>query len=505
MVRPLVAAALLAFAVAGPPAPPKGAEGLSALERRGADIFHKGTSPAGAPIVAEVGGSDIRLPGSALPCASCHGPDGLGRPEGGIEPVPLTWDHLTKPYGHRHAGGREHPAFTAASLRAAIAHGTDPAGNRLNPAMPRFRMSEDDLDALIAYLKHLGGEAVPGVTGTEITLGVLLPGDGPLAAAGSAAAALMAAYADEINARQGIYGRSLVLRLERLQGGDPAAAVAAVDRLVEAPVLAVIAAIPPALQPAVAERVEADAVPVFHLWPPAAEEIPDQRRYSFYLLAGLRQEAEGLAAFADRSLAEDRGRAALVVASPDGGGPVVEAVRARWPDATEVAPPTTAAQARRLVRQLKRDGVGLLMVLARGEGVATLLRAAAAGGWFPYVLTPGSPAGRALAALPSGFDGRVFMARPAISSDRDPRQLTRLKALQAKAGVPPQLFSQAAAYGTLALLAEALRSAGRQVSRDALIAEVEKLYRFQAGPMPPLTFGRNRRIGAADLRIVRAQ
>lgn len=81
-------------------------------------------------------------------CASCHGADGRGRTirmmaGTAIEAPDITYDALVK------AG------FTPATIREAIHSGTDEAGQKLKDAMPRWRMSDADLDATIAYLKEL--------------------------------------------------------------------------------------------------------------------------------------------------------------------------------------------------------------------------------------------------------------------------------------------------------------------------------------------------------------
>ena len=61
---------------------------LTAEEQRGQQLFEKGTSARGSKIEASLPGG-VRVPASAVPCAGCHGIDGLGRPEGGIVPATL--------------------------------------------------------------------------------------------------------------------------------------------------------------------------------------------------------------------------------------------------------------------------------------------------------------------------------------------------------------------------------------------------------------------------------
>jgi mono/diheme cytochrome c family protein len=48
--------------------------------------------------------------------------------------------------------------FKDATIRSAIRDGLDEAGKPLKDAMPRWQMSEADLNATIAYLKVLGAQ-----------------------------------------------------------------------------------------------------------------------------------------------------------------------------------------------------------------------------------------------------------------------------------------------------------------------------------------------------------
>ena len=87
----------------------QGAAELTPQEQRGRQIYRDGASPSGGEIVALLGDANIELPASSVPCASCHGRDGRGRPEGGVAPSDLRWESLTRPYGVTHPGGRTHP------------------------------------------------------------------------------------------------------------------------------------------------------------------------------------------------------------------------------------------------------------------------------------------------------------------------------------------------------------------------------------------------------------
>ncbi len=84
-------------------------------------------------------------------CASCHGEDGRGGyPVMMVTAIPpdIRYSHLTEE-------SEEHPPYTDELIKRAITKGLDPAGKPLDPAMPRWQMSEEDLNDLLDFLKML--------------------------------------------------------------------------------------------------------------------------------------------------------------------------------------------------------------------------------------------------------------------------------------------------------------------------------------------------------------
>jgi len=91
-------------------------------------------------------------------CASCHGADGRGGAPvmmGTEIPGDIRYSHLTE---EEHEEGEEHPPYTDELIRRAITLGLNPAGEPLDLTMPRWRMSDQDLDDLIEFLKTLNGD-----------------------------------------------------------------------------------------------------------------------------------------------------------------------------------------------------------------------------------------------------------------------------------------------------------------------------------------------------------
>src|SRR5262245_15847385 len=123
--------------VSSAPASAPAAGRLTPQERRGKRIYLSGRSASGQEIKVLIGEGSLELPATTMPCANCHGADGRGRPEGGLDPGDITWESLTKPYGHTHVSGRTHPAYTDGLLGRALLDGYDPAQTRLLAALPR--------------------------------------------------------------------------------------------------------------------------------------------------------------------------------------------------------------------------------------------------------------------------------------------------------------------------------------------------------------------------------
>ena len=70
-------------------------------------------------------------------------------------------------------------------------------------------------------------------------------------------------------------------------------------------------------------------------------------------------------------------------------------------------------------------------------------------------------------------------------------------------GIAPRHLSfQASAYVAASVLVEALKRVGAGVTRQGLVAALETFRDFDAGPAPPLTFGRGRRVGVMGAALV---
>lgn len=101
--------------------------------------------------------------GSYLTCASCHGPEARG----GVHTMHMLVMHAPdiryvslNSEGDEHAGeahtGEAGGAYDLEDFRLAVTEGKHPDGESLRREMPRWRMNDEDLADLLAFLKSIG-------------------------------------------------------------------------------------------------------------------------------------------------------------------------------------------------------------------------------------------------------------------------------------------------------------------------------------------------------------
>jgi len=116
-------------------------------------IYYTGINAQGERIPFTGGPRWLYMHGGG--CASCHGEDGRGGVPvmmGTAIPSDIRYHHLIE---EEHEEGEEHPPYTDELIKRAITQGLDPAGKPLDLTMPRWQMSEEDLNDLLEFLKTL--------------------------------------------------------------------------------------------------------------------------------------------------------------------------------------------------------------------------------------------------------------------------------------------------------------------------------------------------------------
>ena len=123
--------------------------GEGVFTSNGEQIYFTATSDRGTDISYTAGPSSngwMMMTGR-LTCASCHGPDGRGGVHSMgmmqvMEAKDIRWSSLEN-------------EFDTEKFRLAVEEGKDPDGTQLSTDMPRWKMSNEDITDLIAFLKTL--------------------------------------------------------------------------------------------------------------------------------------------------------------------------------------------------------------------------------------------------------------------------------------------------------------------------------------------------------------
>lgn len=502
---------LLAACVCGCGEPASGGSSttreLTPLERAGKRIYLRGESDSGLPVVAILGDPPMEVSAKMLPCLNCHGYGGQGIPEGGVIPSNITWTELTKSYGIVHASGRRHGPYDLDKLKRAITKGIDASDNKLQVGMPQFRMAPDDLTALVAYLKRIETDRDPGVTDSRITIATALPLTGPLGQVGRTIRDVLSARFDEVNARGGIYNRSIDLRVVPVTD-SPEKSIADFKTVLETvPIFAVVAPFMLGAGDALAAVAAAREIPIIAPLGQTSDVLEGRNRFLFYLSAGLAVQARAIVDhFASQPGGKSPAQALLIAQTGQPFEKLAEVIKEQCNRRHIVL---------RVITYAAEDGLASTALAAewtRGQAVffvgpdadlVDALQEAANPKNLSHVYLLGALLKGDIFRAPDSYKGKLLAVFPNSSSARAPRALEGFRSFVARHGLDSQTSSsQLAAYCAATLMIEALEAAGRTLRREPIIRHLEGLYEYETGLMPPLTFGPNRRVGAYGGYIV---
>jgi cytochrome c553 len=152
---------------------------------QGKQIYLEGKLFDGSELIGSQQGS-ISLRGVQAACVNCHRPSGLGSVEGNEivppisgralfgegEPVIVRQDERFEP-----GFSSQHAPYNEATFSEAVKLGRHISGRNMNQLMPRYDLSEKQLQAVSAYLSTLSATWSPGATQNDIHFAtVITPG-----------------------------------------------------------------------------------------------------------------------------------------------------------------------------------------------------------------------------------------------------------------------------------------------------------------------------------------
>jgi len=151
----------------------------------GQSIYLRGVLGSGEPLQGnrEAG---VAAVGSDAACVNCHQRSGLGSREGNVTVPPITGRYLFSsrapeadapalPSAESRYEDRE--PYTDETLARAIREGLDAQGRPLGYLMPRYALGDEDMAALLGYLKQLDPRPVPGVIDSVVHIATIVTPD----------------------------------------------------------------------------------------------------------------------------------------------------------------------------------------------------------------------------------------------------------------------------------------------------------------------------------------
>ena len=481
-------------------------ERLTNSERRGKQIYLRGTSASNREITATL--NQIEVPASTVTCAGCHGMRGEGNTEGGVTAGNLTWSNLVKPYGHTHTTGRKHRPFTESSFTRAVVNGLDSDGNDLLVAMPRFKLTAEDMADLIAYVKRLETDVDPGLTDSSVKIGLVLPSTGSLAEVGAAMKDVFTAYFADVNNKGGIFNRKIELQFADAGAGGAATARVAQTFAQKEQIFAFVGGLSAGADAQIAALARSEEIPFVGPSTLLPHEETPVNRYVFYLLPGVAEQSVSLVNFA-AARAELREAKMAIVYSDNALGLV--AASAAEEHAKKIGRgvetkhrfTSHSFDGRAVVQDLKNRGVEVVLFFGTGKEQSLLLGEAGAVGWRPNVFVLGAMTGKEAQALSAEMKDKTFIAYPTLPADLTKDGVDEFRALHEKYKFAPRhTASQLSAFAVAKIFVEALTRAGKDLSREKLVKTLEGFYEYETGTTPRITFGPNRRIGAAGAHVL---
>jgi len=378
------------------------------------------------------------------------------------------------------------------------------------PGHARAAVSALALLALAALSLDVQAQ-VPGVSDTEIVIGITAPMSGPAAIYGNLALA-KEAWARHVNDQGGVNGRKLKVVLKD-DGFHPARAVANLREMKDSAFLTVGLAGSATVNAAKDEIAEA-RLPLVNAYAsprPWARQPRDRLKYVFIAYPDYADEADYLVTYAVSKLGAQK--LAVFYQSDDWGKGVMEGVnralqtigtRATLATAVpyEVADRELSAHALRL----KASGADTLFLAALNTHAANLVRETAKIGYRPRLVGSFTVGDHQVMYRLLGdlWEGAYYCVIGAVPGDPEARPV-----LDVLVGNEPRLEGREGTALTgatsMILAVEGLRRAGRNLTRDGFVEAMEGIQGFTVlGLSAPISFGPYHHHGLNAVRLMRA-
>jgi ABC-type branched-subunit amino acid transport system substrate-binding protein len=367
--------------------------------------------------------------------------------------------------------------------------------------------------ALAAVPPAFAQTKAPGVTDTEVTVGLSMPLSG-VAAAWSNTGVAMEAWARHLNEQGGVHGRKLKVVMKD-DGYNPGRAVANLQEM-QNDVFMNVGLLGSAILNAAKDKVAEARLPTINpygnpaIW---AKQPKDRLRYVFVNYTDYNDEGEFLVTFAAGKLGarkvavfhqnDEYGKGGL-----EGVNRGLKALGGKATLAAAVSYEITDRELGTHALKLKDSGADTVILYPTITHGANVIKEMAKAGYRPK-LVASFPLGDYLIMyrlLGELWEGAHFSVLSGAAVAGDPAGKRVLDILTKQ---EPKLVGKEntalAGVTAMILAVEGLNRAGKNLTRDSYVEAMEGVKGFTAqGLTPPITFGPNRRHGLNALRLLKA-
>ena len=351
---------------------------------------------------------------------------------------------------------------------------------------------------------------VPGVTDTEITIGITGPLSGPAAAWGSIAMA-SEAYAAYVNAQGGVNGRKLKIVLKD-DGYNPGRAVANFNEMKDS-VFAVIGTVGTSVLNANKDLVAEAGLPLVYPLGNVqvfAKQPKDKVKTVFQVYPDYADEAEFLVGQAAKL--ENVKKIALFGQNDDYGKQGLDGVKRALPKnpgvslVGEVFYEVTDRELGTQANKLKESGAEAVLLYATPVHAANIVKEMAKVGYRPKIFASFTLYDRDTMFRLVGdlWEGAYYDSALALRGEPAADRIIEIVVkndpkLKGREGFCVQ------GGADVIILVEGLKRAGRDLTREKFLAALETIKDFtEDGLVPGVTFGPNRHHGLNAVRLMRA-
>jgi branched-chain amino acid transport system substrate-binding protein len=363
--------------------------------------------------------------------------------------------------------------------------------------------------ALLAFGSSALAQKVPGVTDTEVVIGITTPLSGPAAAWGTTALGAEA-WAKHVNSQGGVNGRQIKIVM-RDDGYNPGRAVANVTELKDQ-VFAIVGLLGTAVLNANKDAVAEAKIPV--IWPYGnpqvfAKQPRDKVRGIFMVYPDYGDEGEFLVQQAARL--EKAKKVAAFYQNDDYGKGGLEGIRRGAGKAgvtigAEVAVETADRELGTHALKLKESGADAVIFYSTATHAAGVIREMAKVGYRPKIFAA-FPLGdrhvmfRLLGEL---WEGAYYNVTGAVPGDPEGDRAIEILLKQEPKLKGRESFALAGAVAMIAAV-EGLKRAGKNLTREGYITAMESIQDWSPeGLTGNITWGKDRRHGLNPIRMMRA-